>query len=101
MQIQLKQAEIESAIKQYIACQGIALDSKYVAISFTSGRKGTGLSADIDITNTVYSYTDSEQFVIDEPFNLAEEASVIVDSDINTAVVNTPPIPTPEVSFFS
>ena len=49
MQIQLKQAEIVEALKQYIARQGIGLCGKDVVIGFTSGRKDNGLSADISI----------------------------------------------------
>lgn len=52
MQIQLKQAEIEQAIKQYIGKQGIAVAGKDVAISFTAGRKAAGLMADIIIEDS-------------------------------------------------
>ena len=49
MQIQLKQVEIEEALKQYISQQGIILAGKNVTIEFTSGRKDNGLSAEIDV----------------------------------------------------
>lgn len=49
MQIQLKQPEIEEAIIRYIAQQGISLSNKTVMVTFTSGRKDNGLSADVDI----------------------------------------------------
>lgn len=49
MQISLKQSEIVSAIRGYIETQGINLSGKNVDISFTSGRKGNGLTADVDI----------------------------------------------------
>lgn len=49
MQIQLKQPEIVSALKQFISSQGISLLGKNVDISFTAGRKEAGLSADISI----------------------------------------------------
>ena len=49
MQIQLKQAEIEEAIVRYISQQGISLINKTVNITFTSGRKDNGLSAEVDI----------------------------------------------------
>lgn len=49
MQIQLKQAEIVTALKQYIASQGISLYRKDVNISFTAGRKEAGVLADISI----------------------------------------------------
>jgi hypothetical protein len=49
MQIQLKQKEIETALKLYVSRQGIDLKGKNVTIDFTAGRKDSGLSADIVI----------------------------------------------------
>jgi hypothetical protein len=49
MQIQFRQGEIVEALKQYITKQGINLQGKQVEISFTAGRKESGLSADVSI----------------------------------------------------
>lgn len=49
MLIQLRQSEIEQALKRYIQDQGISLHGKTIEISFTSGRKDNGVSADLDI----------------------------------------------------
>ena len=49
MQIQLKQHEIETALKLFVVEQGISLAGRDVEISFTAGRNGAGISADIDI----------------------------------------------------
>jgi hypothetical protein len=49
MQIQLKQTEIIAALKQYIVGQGINLTGKDVSISFTAGRKESGIIADLVI----------------------------------------------------
>lgn len=49
MQISLKQSEIIAAIRGYIQDQGINLEGKTVDVAFTAGRKGAGLSADVDI----------------------------------------------------
>lgn len=51
MLIQLRQTEIEEALQQYIANQGISLVGKVVKIGFTSSRGEAGLTADVDITN--------------------------------------------------
>jgi hypothetical protein len=53
MQINLKQHEIEAALKGYINAQGISLMNKDVAISFTAGRKESGLSAEVIIEDSV------------------------------------------------
>lgn len=50
MQITLKQPEIEAALKLYIQSQGISLTDRDVDIKFTAGRKGAGMTADVDIT---------------------------------------------------
>ena len=49
MQVNLKQTEIISAIKNYITHQGISLVGKVVTVSFTAGRKESGISAEVDI----------------------------------------------------
>lgn len=49
MQINLKQTEIITALKQYIAGQGISLQGKYVEMAFTAGRKEAGISVEISI----------------------------------------------------
>lgn len=49
MNLNLKQAEIVDALKQYVAKQGFSLQGKSVKITFTAGRKDSGLSADVSI----------------------------------------------------
>ena len=49
MQINLKQTEIITALKQYIAGQGISLQGKSVDMAFTAGRKEAGISVEISI----------------------------------------------------
>lgn len=51
MDINLKQPEIETAIRSYLTKLGIDLDGKTVGIDFTSGRKNNGLTAAVTITN--------------------------------------------------
>lgn len=49
MLITLKQREIEAALRQYVATNGINLAGKTVDIAFTAGRKESGLSAEVSI----------------------------------------------------
>lgn len=60
MQIQLRQAEIEKALKAYITGLGIDLSGKTFTITFTSGRKDNGLSADIEFEDAapIPGYSD-------------------------------------------
>lgn len=81
MLIQLKQAEIVSAIKQYVAQQGINLTGKTVDIAFTHGRKENGLSADVTIEDT------------EIPGTLVGDVEAAVKPAVVLAVVNNDPIP--------
>ena len=61
MNIIIKQKEIEAGIKLYLLQQGIQLIGKSTEISFTAGRKDSGLSAEIEINDKegVTSVVDS------------------------------------------
>ena len=52
MNIQLKQNEIEAALKGYVTQQGINLAGKQVNIAFTAGRKESGISAELVIEDS-------------------------------------------------
>jgi hypothetical protein len=49
MDIILKQADIEKAVRHYVESQGISLRSKTMAITFNMGRGDNGLSASLKI----------------------------------------------------
>lgn len=83
MRIQLRQIEIEEALQQYIANQGINLAGKVVEIGFTASRSADGLTADVDITNAIDSAkptqaipraVKTEAQVAEQPAAQAEEA---------------------------
>lgn len=50
MKLSLQQTEIEAAIRAYITNQGISTSGKTVTCDFTMGRKGTGLTVEVDIS---------------------------------------------------
>ena len=84
MQVQIKQAEITTAIKNYLSGQGIMLAGKNVEITFTAGRKEGGLSADISIEDS-----ELPEFVASteqaEPVALhvvRTEADVLIDTAV-------------------
>ena len=72
MQVNLKQAEIITALKQYITNQGISLVGKTVDISFTAGRKEAGLSAEISIEDS-----DLPEFVSSETTEASTDVVVL------------------------
>ena len=49
MQINFKQVEIEDALKLYVSQQGINITGKVVEVTFISGRKNNGLTAELNI----------------------------------------------------
>ena len=65
MQIQLKQTEIIAALKQYISAQGINLAGKEVSISFTAGRKESGIIADLSIDDVAIPGFSDADVVVD------------------------------------
>ena len=66
MQIQLKQHEIEAALRGYIHKQGIVLKGRTLEITFTSGRSGNGLTADISIEDAqIPGFSDEDGVDVD------------------------------------
>lgn len=53
MELNLKQTEIEAALRQYVASQGFNLTGRAVKIAFTSGRTPNGLTALVDIGDVI------------------------------------------------
>ena len=68
MKVQLKQPDIERALMQYIHLQGISLVDREVTIEFTAGRKGSGLSADVEISGDL----GTNEWLEKEPFKSAK-----------------------------
>lgn len=52
MNIQLNQAEICNAIKEYLANQGIDLQHKVIGVALTAGRGSNGHSANVNISES-------------------------------------------------
>ena len=86
MQIQLKQAEIVTALKQYIAKQGIDLAGKDVVIGFTAGRKEAGMTADISIEDADFPLLTSGAQV-----ELAKPLLTVVPTEAPNADVEAVP----------
>lgn len=73
MQVILKQRDIEQALKQYIAGQGINLKGKTVNIAFTAGRKETGISAELDIDDISGYIPAAEDLTVKDPEVLTQD----------------------------
>ena len=88
MQVILKQRDIEQALKQYIAGQGINIKGKTVNIAFTAGRKETGISAELDIDDIPGYMPAAEFLTVDAPevqeAAVAEEASETVTQEVES-----------------
>mgnify|MGYP000382587192 CR=1 FL=1 len=74
MIVNLKQYEIEAALRQYIAQQGININSKTITISFTAGRKESGISAELDIED---SFTICNEELVPEPTEVQIPAGLL------------------------
>ena len=87
MLIQLRQSEIEVALREYIVNQGINLTGRRVDISFTSGRKDNGISADLDIVDTQQTIKVTQGFA---PAEEVKEACPLKDPEEATDETDFP-----------
>jgi len=72
MIINLKQTEIEQALRAYVNAQGISLVGKELSITFTAGRRESGITAEVSIEDVdIPGFTDT---VIEET---APKATVV------------------------
>ena len=74
MQISLRQAEIEKAVVDYIADQGITIAHKEITVNFTAGRGENKLSAEINIEPLGSNFIAQVEESIGE-YTVQEEAS--------------------------
>ena len=74
MQISLRQAEIEKAVVDYIADQGITIAHKEITVTFTAGRGENKLSAEINIEPLGSNFIAQVEESIGE-YTVQEEAS--------------------------
>lgn len=74
MIINLKQTEIELALRAYVVAQGISLHGKDLSISFTAGRREAGITAEISIDDVEipgYTTITAEPVVMSKPTLIA------------------------------
>lgn len=85
MQIQLKQSEIEIALRDYITKLGINLKGRSVQIEFTSGRKENGITADLCVSDTAGDLPDfdDEQVQPTPQVSLVRSPPVVEDSAVS------------------
>jgi len=101
MQIQLKQTEIIAALKQYITTQGISLSGKSVDISFTAGRKESGITADIsieDVGQPIPGFEDSVDDSVKPVLTVVPTPPGTKAAEEEAPAVEEPPFATDEVA---
>lgn len=87
MIINLKQTEIEQALRAYVVAQGISLHGKDLTISFTAGRRESGISAEISIDDVEIPGFTNDVYVAEVP--VAAKAAVL---SLSSAVVTEAPV---------
>jgi len=78
MDITINNAEINKAIVQYVAAQGIDIADKRINVEFTVGRKNNGTTATI--------YIDSESTDVSENLPTEEIVEEVEESIVDTVV---------------
>ena len=86
MIINLKQTEIEQALRAYVVAQGISLHGKDLKISFTAGRRESGISAEISIDDVEIPGFTNDVYATEVP--VAAKAAVL---SLSPAVVTEAP----------
>ena len=89
MKIQIKEPEIIAAITEYLSQQGIRTLNKDITVSFTAGRKNTGLSAEVNI--------EEMAFIAQSPEEVAYQQTVDNDSITEEEVLAFSAIPRVEI----
>lgn len=77
MKIQLKEAEVAAAVRQYIVSQGINLAGKTIDIAFIATRSGAGTVAEINIEEASDAIPGFTNEAADEPEPAPTRGSVV------------------------
>lgn len=83
MQIILKQKDIEQALALYLRDQGINLTNKSLSVSWTAGRKESGITAEIDIEEIPGSSKNGPLPVMNRRDVQPEPESVLTTTPVN------------------
>ena len=94
MIINLKQTEIEQALRAYVISQGISLHGKDLTISFTAGRRESGISAEISIDDVEIPGYSNDVYVADAA-PVAKDV-VVRPATVTSAEVQEEPQPVPQ-----
>ena len=101
MQITLRQADIEQSLKDYITSQGIRTEGKEVHISFTSSRKGAGITAEVTIGEAALQPKAPQLSVVEDVKITSCEGVVQEPSNAPESVEEVPePAPVKTTSLF-
>ena len=101
MIINLKQTEIEQALRAYVVAQGISLVGKDLSIAFTAGRRESGISAEISIDDVeIPGYTNaiSEDTVINKAPVLSTAAAAVTETPVPQEPVDAEPGEVPAIA---
>lgn len=91
MKISLQQTEIEAALRAHIASQGIVTAGKAITFNFTMGRKGTGLTVDVDIQASTAKVAAASPTVVTTQTTTTTDTQVTGDDPEDKP--HAPPLP--------
>lgn len=67
MKTLFSQAEIQQALVNFIAAQGIVIKDRDINVTFVRGRKGAGITAEVDIVDPTNQFIGRPIELDDEP----------------------------------
>lgn len=105
------QAEIQQALVNFIEAQGIVVANRNVDITFIRGRKGAGISAEVEVTDPTNRFLEKTPLTNEEAVRLtaivesalAEEDPPVEATDPAQPGASAPPsdvAPEPRASLF-
>lgn len=92
MKINLDQKDIVNALKQYVSSQGMPTSGKHVDVSFKAGRKGAGISCEINVSDEPipgYSTADAKATALAVNNKVTDPSAPALQPDVTTAAVTT------------
>lgn len=74
------QAEIQQALVNFIEAQGIVVANRNVEITFIRGRKGAGISAEVEVTDPTNRFLNQNPLPADPVVEAPVESAPVEDS---------------------
>lgn len=99
MRVSLSHSEIQSAVVAELERRGVVTAGFDISVSFSMGRKGTGLTGTVDLDDPTITVlppvVEAEAVVTDEPLASTDAPVVVASEDTPPFEEDKPEVPAP------